>query len=352
MEHRRIGQLSASVVGMGCNQLGTACDQALTAQIVGEALDAGVNYFDTADEYGRDYSDPNDVDGWGLSEEYLGRALKHHRDEAVIASKFGIPPPGDSSGGGGGAQWIGIAVEASLRRLGTDHIDLYQLHVPDPSVPIGETLEALNGLVRSGKIREIGCCNLSGVELEEAATVAEQAGLAPFASVQSPLNVIQRATLDDVMPACERLGMAFIPYYPLASGMLTGKYRRGERPMRGNPPHRPTGRRSPSPAFLRPDLRPPRGPRGLRPGPRPHPARTGFRLAARFPARVGGDRGCRQDRSGVGQRRGIGVAAQRRRARRGDPSGAASRRLLNVQSVPDPARPEAGDSCHDGRRGP
>jgi aryl-alcohol dehydrogenase-like predicted oxidoreductase len=233
MEHRRIGQLSASVVGMGCNQLGTACDQALTAQIVGEALDAGVNYFDTADEYGRDYSDPNDVDGWGLSEEYLGRALKHHRDEAVIASKFGIPPPGDSSGGGGGAQWIGIAVEASLRRLGTDHLDLYQLHVPDPSVPIGETLEALNGLVRSGKVREIGCCNLSGVELEEAATVAEQAGLAPFASVQSPLNVIQRVTLDDVMPACERLGLAFIPYYPLASGMLTGKYRRGERPSAG-----------------------------------------------------------------------------------------------------------------------
>src|SRR4051812_6901561 len=131
MEHRPIGELSVSVVGMGCNQLGTTCDEALTAQIVGEALDAGVNYFDTADEYGRDYSDPNDEAGWGLSERYLGQALRHRRDEAIIASKFGIPPPGDPSGGGAGAKWIDVAVEGSLRRLGTDRIDLYQLHVPD-----------------------------------------------------------------------------------------------------------------------------------------------------------------------------------------------------------------------------
>ena len=233
MERRRIGVLSASVVGMGCNQLGTTCDQELTAQIVGEALDAGVNYFDTADEYGRNYFDPTDEGGWGLSEEYLGHALKGHRDEVIIASKFGIPPPGDGSGGGGSARWIDVAVEGSLRRLGTDRIDLYQLHVPDPSVPIAETLEALNRLVRAGKVREIGCCNLSGAELDEAATVAGGAGLRRFASVQSPLNIIQRATLNDVMPACERLGIAFIPYYPLASGMLTGKYHRGQRPVAG-----------------------------------------------------------------------------------------------------------------------
>ena len=233
MEHRAIGELSASVVGMGCNQLGTICDQDLTTQIVGEALDAGVNYFDTADEYGRDYSDPNDVAGWGLSEKYLGRALKGHRDEVIIASKFGIPPPSDSSGGGGSAKWIDIAVEGSLSRLGTDWIDLYQLHVPDPSVPIGETLEALNRLVQAGKVRQIGCCNLSGAQLDEAAEVAAGAGVPPFVSVQSPLNLIQRATLADVMPACERLGLAFIPYYPLASGMLTGKYHRGDRPTAG-----------------------------------------------------------------------------------------------------------------------
>jgi aryl-alcohol dehydrogenase-like predicted oxidoreductase len=126
-----------------------------------------------------------------------------------------------------------VAVEGSLRRLGTDHIDLYQLHVPDLSVPISETLVALNRLMQAGKVREIGCCNLSGAELDEAAAVAADAGLRPFVSVQSPLNVIQRATLADVMPACERLGIGFIPYYPLASGMLTGKYHRGQRPAAG-----------------------------------------------------------------------------------------------------------------------
>jgi aryl-alcohol dehydrogenase-like predicted oxidoreductase len=233
MEHRLIGELSASVVGMGCNQLGTSCDQDLTIQIIGEALDAGVNYFDTADEYGRQYFDPTVEGGWGLSEEYLGHALKGHRDEVIIASKFGIPPPGDSGGGGGSARWIEVAVEGSLRRLGTDWIDLYQLHVPDPSVPIAETLGTLNGLVQAGKVREIGCCNLSGAELDDAAATAAPAGIRPFVSVQSPLNIIQRATLADVMPACEGLGIAFIPYYPLASGMLTGKYHRGERPAAG-----------------------------------------------------------------------------------------------------------------------
>jgi len=232
MEYRTIGRLTVSVVGLGCNQLGTACDELMSARIVGEAIDAGVTYFDTADEYGRDYSDPNDVAGWGRAEEYLGKALKHRRDEVVVASKFGIPPPGDSSGGGAGERWIALAVEGSLRRLGIDTIDLYQLHVPDPKVPIEETLGALERLVRDGKVREIGCCNFSGSELDEAAAAASSEWPS-FVSVQSPLNVIQRATLGDVMPACERLGLAFIPYYPLASGMLTGKYRRAEPPPAG-----------------------------------------------------------------------------------------------------------------------
>ena len=229
MEHRSIGSLSTSVVGLGTNQFGTpACDEATARRVVAEALEAGVTYFDTADEYGRNYLDDTDPSGWGRSEEILGRALADHRDDAVIATKFGVPHAGDPDRGGGGARWVAQAIDESLARLGTDHVDLYQLHVPDPTVPIAETLGALDALVRDGKVREIGCSNLSGAQLEEANTAAAELGLRPFASIQSPLNVLQRATLDDVMPVCERLGVRFIPYYPLASGVLTGKYVRGE----------------------------------------------------------------------------------------------------------------------------
>jgi aryl-alcohol dehydrogenase-like predicted oxidoreductase len=229
MEHRTIGCLSVSVVGIGCNQLGTAfCDEATSARIVHEAMDAGITYFDTADEYGANYADHDDPTGWGHSEEVLGLALGARRDEVVIGSKFGVHPHGQADGGGGSAQWARRAVEASLKRLGTDHIDLYQLHFPDPTVPVEETLGELDLMVTEGKVREIGCCNFSGPELEAAADAAASSGARPFASIQSPLNIIQRATLEDVMPACDRLGMAFIPYYPLASGMLTGKYRRGQ----------------------------------------------------------------------------------------------------------------------------
>ncbi len=231
VEHRSIGQLSVSVVGLGCNQIGTAfCDEAQSTRIVNEALDAGINYFDTADEYGSNYSDPNDPGGWGRSEEYLGRALKTRRDEVVIGSKFGVHPHGDPEHGGASRRWADLAVEDSLRRLGTDRIDLYQLHFPDPAVPVEETLGALDEMVRQGKVREIGCSNFSAGALHDAAGAARRTGLRPFASTQGPLNLLQRAVLDDVMPACEQLGMTFIPYYPLASGMLTGKYRRG-RPL-------------------------------------------------------------------------------------------------------------------------
>ncbi len=233
VERRRIGQLAVSVVGLGCNQLGTVCDESTSGRIVSEALDAGINYFDTADEYGRNYADPGDVQGWGLSETHLGRALRGRRDDAVIATKFGVQPPGRPQDGGASARWIVTAIEDSLRRLGTDHVDVYQLHIPDPTVPIEETLGALDRLVEAGKVREIGCCNLSAAELEHAAAAAGQLGARPFASIQAPLNVIQRGSLEEIMPACERLGMAFIPYYPLGSGMLTGKYRRGEPPPAG-----------------------------------------------------------------------------------------------------------------------
>jgi aryl-alcohol dehydrogenase-like predicted oxidoreductase len=236
MESRRIGALDVSVVGLGCNQLGTPyCDLETSKQIVTEALDSGVTYFDTADEYGLNYADPHSNDGWGRSEEHLGAALRGRRDEAVIGSKFGIKPHGGVEGGGASARYVAKAVEDSLRRLGTDRIDLYQLHVEDPSVPIEETLGALQELLRQGKVREIGCCNFSPASLEEARGTAEKAGLRPFASLQSALNLLQRQALPELLPTCDRLQMAFIPYYPLASGMLTGKYRRGE--------DRPTGTR-------------------------------------------------------------------------------------------------------------
>jgi aryl-alcohol dehydrogenase-like predicted oxidoreductase len=232
MEHRSINGLSVSVVGMGCNQLGVACDEKGARQLVDEAIDAGITYFDVADEYGRRYWDPTDP-SWGVAEEYLGRALRGKRDKVVVASKFGVRPPTQPELGGASAQWIGRAIEDSLRRLETDYIDLYQLHVPDPSVPIAETLGALDELVRAGKVRAIGCSNLSAEELHEADRVASANGFEKFASIQSALNIFSRGSLNDIMPACESLGIKFIPYYPLASGVLTGKYGRG-RPLPTN----------------------------------------------------------------------------------------------------------------------
>jgi aryl-alcohol dehydrogenase-like predicted oxidoreductase len=228
------------VVGLGCNQLGTkSCDPVTADQIVHEALDAGITYFDTSDEYGRDYADPSNPAGWGRSEELLGQALGKRRDEVVIATKFGPFGPLDHPGTGplasqprseAGLAGITIAIEESLTRLGTDRIDLYQLHFFDPRFPVEETLGALNDLVKAGKVREIGTSNFSGPQLRAAHEAATGNGLRPFASVQSELNVIRRSALEDAIPACVDLGIAFIPYYPLASGVLTGKYRRGEAP--------------------------------------------------------------------------------------------------------------------------
>jgi aryl-alcohol dehydrogenase-like predicted oxidoreductase len=228
MEQRRIGSLMVPVVGLGCNQFGTAsCDETTSVSIINEAIDSGITYFDIADEYGQNYADTTDPRGWGLSEEILGRALEGRRDEVLIASKFGARPHSDNSLGGNSARWARTALEDSLRRLRTDHIDLYQVHFPDPGVPIEETLSVLDEFVRAGKVREIGCCNFTAEMLTEAGQVAASAGLRPFASAQNPLNLFQRAALDDLLPTCERLDISFIPYYPLASGMLTGKYRKG-----------------------------------------------------------------------------------------------------------------------------
>ncbi len=214
METRKIGSLNASVVGLGCNNFGWNIDEAATKQVVDAALEAGVNFFDTADIY-----------GGTKSEEFLGRVLKGRRDQVVLASKFGIKID-DAHPGGARPAYIRQAVEDSLRRLQTDHLDLYQLHRPDDGTPIADTLGALDALVQAGKVREIGCSNFSAAQLQEAEAAA--AGGARFVSVQNEYSLLDRTPEAEVLPECERLGIAFLPYFPLASGLLTGKYRRGQ----------------------------------------------------------------------------------------------------------------------------
>jgi aryl-alcohol dehydrogenase-like predicted oxidoreductase len=238
MEHRRIGELSVSVVGLGCNQLGIgSCDEKKSEAVILDALDAGINFFDTSDEYGRNYDDASDLTGWGRSEEILGRVLRSRRDEVVIASKFGPPGPITDDPASvlfpqarseASARGVALAVEESLRRLQTDRIDLFQLHFPDPRFPIEETLGALNDLVQAGKVREIGCCNFSAAQLQNAKRSADDHDFRRFASVQNAFSVLQRAPRKEVIPTCDELGIGFIPYWPLASGVLTGKYQRAK----------------------------------------------------------------------------------------------------------------------------
>ena len=218
MDTRRIGSLSVSVVGLGCNNFGTRLDEQGSAAVVSAALEAGITLFDTADIYGR-----------GRSEEYLGRLLAPHRGRVVIATKFGMEMGNGRKGAS--PDYIRRAVEDSLRRLGTDHIDLYQLHRPDPEAPLADTLGALDALVRAGKVREIGCSYFTARELQEARAAAGQG--ARFVSVQNEYSLLHREPEAGVLAECERQATAFLPYYPLASGMLTGKYLRGAPP----PPH-------------------------------------------------------------------------------------------------------------------
>jgi len=221
MQTRRIGSLDVSVVGIGCNNFGGRIDEAATKAVVDAALDAGVTLFDTADIY-----------GGSRSEEFLGRALGRRRDAAVIATKFGAPLDEDRKGAAPG--YVRRAVEDSLRRLGTDRIDLFQLHFPDAETPIEETLGALDELVRAGKVREIGASNFSAELIDESARASEARGWARFASVQNEFSLLRRASeRNGVLDACVRNGIGFLPYFPLASGMLTGKYRRAEDPPPG-----------------------------------------------------------------------------------------------------------------------
>lgn len=227
MEKRNIGSLAVSVVGLGCNNFGQRVDAAGTASVVDAALAAGINFFDTADKYG------------GLrSEEYLGAALRARRSEVIVATKFGMALGPDMPGGGSPA-YVRRAVEASLRRLQTDWIDLYQLHVPDPDTPIADTLGALADLVREGKVREIGCSQFTGDQLREAASAAAS-GTPGFVSTQGEYSLLQRGAEAELLPACAHLGVALLPYFPLASGLLTGKYGK-DAPAPGGPRFGPTG---------------------------------------------------------------------------------------------------------------
>lgn len=219
MQMRKLGRFEVSLVGLGCNNFGRRCDEEQTAAVVAAALENGVNFFDTADVYGD-----------GLSEKYLGKALGSRRDEAVVATKFGAPFGEDPEQRGGSPRWIARAVERSLKRLSTDRIDLYQMHVPDSDVPIEDTLEALNALVEEGKVLEIGCSNFSGPQIDEAIDTSATRGFTTFVSAQNHYNLLNRDAEADVVPACERRGVGFLPYFPLANGFLTGKYRRGEKP--------------------------------------------------------------------------------------------------------------------------
>ncbi|MDA8275419.1 MAG: aldo/keto reductase [Actinomycetota bacterium] len=218
MEQRTIGSLSVTVVGLGTNNFGMGMSAEAVPGVVDAALEAGIDFFDTSDSYGE-------------SEERLGAALGSRRDEVLIATKFGSPVRGEDGTGGARPEYVHRAVDASLKRLGTDRIDLYQLHRPDPSTPIAETLGALAEVVRAGKVREIGCSNFNAAQLREAHAAA---GDGPrFVSVQNHLNLLNRADEADALPVCEELGIAYLPYFPLASGVLTGKYRRGEQPPAG-----------------------------------------------------------------------------------------------------------------------
>ena len=222
MTYRQLGDsgLTVSTVGIGCNNFGRRLDQDGTNAVVRQALDSGITLFDTADIYGQ-----------GASEEMLGLALGSERENVVVATKFGMDMQGANGpdwGVRGSRRYVRKAVESSLRRLGTDWIDLYPLHRPDPQTPIDETLAALDELVREGKVRYLGSSNFTGWQVVDADWTARAAGSSRFVSAQNEYSLLERDVEDEVVPACEHVGVGLLPFFPLASGLLTGKYRRGE----------------------------------------------------------------------------------------------------------------------------
>src|SRR5689334_10612148 len=229
MRYRPLGQsgLLVSVVGLGCNNFGSRLDTEATRAVVDAAIDAGITLFDTSDTY-----------GGGGSERALGEILGSRRDQIVLATKFGHQNAdmgyGPAAGAKGGRAYIRRAVEASLRRLRTDYIDLYQLHTPDPVTPIAETLAALTELVTEGKVRYLGHSNFTGWQIADAAHVARVTGTAPFVSAQNHWSLLERGAEAEVVPAARHFGLGVLPYFPLANGLLTGKVRRGQAPPAGS----------------------------------------------------------------------------------------------------------------------
>jgi len=220
MQTRKVGSLQVSVVGLGCNNFGWRIDAEASAKVIDAAIESGVTFFDTADRYGK-----------GQSEDFLGRALGKRRDQIILATKFGMEM--EKGQQGASPKYVLEAVDASLRRLRTDRIDLYQLHQPDPKTPITDTLGALDELVRAGKVREVGCSNFSVAQIREATDASQ--GRAQFVSVQNEFSLFHREPeTNGVLPECERRRLAFLPYFPLASGLLTGKYREGKKLPEGS----------------------------------------------------------------------------------------------------------------------
>jgi aryl-alcohol dehydrogenase-like predicted oxidoreductase len=223
MKYKNLGNsgLKVSTVGLGCMNFGMMNDEAESCEIVHAAMDNGVNLFDTADVYGER----------GKSEEWLGKALGNRRPEVVVATKFAGPMSSERADmQGGSRRYIMQAVEASLERLGTDYIDLYQIHFYDESTPVEETLRALDDLVRQGKVRYIGCSNYKAWQIADADWTAHAGGLNRFVSSQSRYSLLTRDIEKELVPACETFGLGVLPYFPLESGLLTGKYRTG-RPL-------------------------------------------------------------------------------------------------------------------------
>jgi aryl-alcohol dehydrogenase-like predicted oxidoreductase len=216
------GGPDVSVVGLGTNNFGGRCDFEQSRAVLEAALEAGVTLVDTADIYSQ-----------GTSEEYIGAALEGRLDRVVVATKFGKPMDGGPDLPRGSREYIRWAVEGSLRRLRADVIDVYQMHEPDPRTPIEETLSALHELVEEGVVRHVGSSNFSAEQIEEADRVARERGLTRFVAAQNHYSLVEREVEDEVLPACERLGIGMLPYFPLASGLLTGKYRRGEAATEG-----------------------------------------------------------------------------------------------------------------------
>jgi aryl-alcohol dehydrogenase-like predicted oxidoreductase len=223
MEFRNLGSspLKVSLAGLGCNNFGTWIDQEQSRIVIHKALDLGITLFDTADVYG----------SRGGSETIMGEVLGARRKDIVLATKFGLPMTDGARPSNGSRGYIVSAIEASLKRLKTDWIDLYQYHRPDPETPLEETLRAMDDLVKSGKVRFIGCSNKPAAQMSEAHAISKANNLAPFISCQDEYSLVVRDAEKELIPAAKKLGMGLLPYFPLAGGLLTGKYRRGEKPV-------------------------------------------------------------------------------------------------------------------------